>query len=223
MPHVTIVTPMRNAEPYLLDYARRIGELAHPPDELRVIAVEGDSVDGTRAMVEAWAAVDARVTVVQCEVGGPHYTSIVHPDRFRQLATVFNAGLDRIDLEWSEWAMLLPVDIDYQPDLLQRLLRWGKSVISPFVYQNGVFYDIWAFSMENEFFGPFPELPDPPPDDVGPIEMTTIGGTMLFRRSVLRAGVRYGLAEVDRDFSRAARAAGFRLWADPTTRVYHRP
>lgn len=218
--NVTIVTPMRNAERHIRDYVRRLNSLGHPREELRVILVEGDSADATRAMAEVYASLDTRVTVVRCDTGGPHYHSIVHPERFRILATVFNAGLEAVDLDWSDWALLLPVDIEYKPDMLTSLLAWDRDVISPFVFMNGVFYDIWAFSVQDHFFGPFPEAQLAGGEE--PLEMTTIGGTMLFRADVLRAGVRYGINEVDRDFSRDARAAGFRLWADPTTVVYHR-
>jgi glycosyltransferase involved in cell wall biosynthesis len=231
MPHVTVVTPMRNAERYLIDYSRRIDELEHPKDQLRVVVVEGDSVDATVSMVTAWAeqmrGQPMQVSVVKCDTGKPHYGSVVNGERFWTLATVFNAGLEAVDMDWTDYVLVVPVDIMFRYDLLSRLLAWKRDVIAPFVYMNGVFYDIWAFSMEDQFFGPFPEITGPIPEalteEVMPLEMTTIGGTMLIAIDVLDAGVRYGLVEVDRDFSRDARAAGFRLWADPTTSVYHIP
>lgn len=184
-----------------------------------MVIVEGDSVDATQYELVRWAVEDRRVKVVYKPTGKPRYGSIVNAERFEILATVFNAGLDQVDQEWSDYVLFLPVDIRYSPDLLKRLTAWRRDVIAPFVFQNGVFYDTWAFSRYDMFFGPFPENMDP--IAYMPLEMTTIGGTMLSRIEVLRAGVRYGLAEVDRDYSRAARAAGYRLWCDPTTKVYH--
>lgn len=217
---VTIVTPMRNAMGEMPQYVRQIKALDWPPAAVRIVIVEGDSTDGTWAMLNHLQSADPRLCLVKCDTGRPHYSSVVHPDRFRVLATVLNAGIEAVDLAWSDYVLILPDDIEYGPDVVRRLAVWDRDCISPFVYMNGVFYDIWAFSMENTFFGPFPEPYMPYMHE--PLEMTTIGGTMLIKAAVLRAGIRYGLVEVDRDFSRDARAAGFRLWADPTTSVWHR-
>lgn len=219
--NVTIVTPCRDATHQLAAYRERIEALDWPHNALRVVIVEGDSVDHTRNMLASWLISwhdDIGLTLVTRNTGKPRYGSVVNAERFQILATVFNAGLDQVDQTWSDYVLFLPVDIRYSPDLLKRLTGWGKDVISPFVFQNGVFYDIWALSIDGRFVGPFPESDV---TETMPVEATTIGGTMLSRIEVLRAGVRYGLAEVDRDYSRAARAAGFRLWADPTTKVYH--
>jgi UDP-2-acetamido-3-amino-2,3-dideoxy-glucuronate N-acetyltransferase len=218
--HVTIVTPMRDSQREMDRYVRQVQGLDWPAEALRIVVVEGDSVDQTWALLQAWSERDRRVRVVKCDVHRPHYTSVVHPERFLILASVYNLGLAAVDLAWSDYVLMLPDDIEYRPDLLRRLAGWERDCISPFVWMDGVFYDIWAFSIENRFFGPFSEPAVPQLGE--PVEMTTIGGTMLIDAAVLRAGVRYGEREVDRDFSRDARAAGFRLWADPTTSVWHR-
>ncbi len=79
--------------------------------------------------------------LVTCNTGKPRYGSVVDAERFKTLATVFNAGLDRVDVDWSDYVLFLPSDIQYEPDLLTRLLAHNKSIIAPFVYLNDRFYD----------------------------------------------------------------------------------
>lgn len=223
--NVTIVTPLRDAAAHWPGYVRRLAELDYDADKLRLVLVEGDSVDGTQGLVQEWAERWQRrkgaVTVVTCNTGRPKFGSVVDPERFWTLATVFNAGLEAVDLAWSDDAMLLPVDIVYDPDLLRRLLAWEVDAVCPLTWMGGLFYDTWALSRDGHFFPPFSRETAADLFHEQLTEMTTIGGTMLFRAELLRAGVRYGLVDVDRDFSRDARAAGFRLWLDPTTHVWH--
>lgn len=222
MPNVTVVTPMRDAERHLDRYFRQLALLDWPVDWLRVVIVEGDHTDNTAALVADWQrAAGRQATMIRFDTGSPKYGSVVNPDRFRTLAKVFNAGLDAVDLAWSDYVLFLPVDIEYVPDLLRRLEAWRVDVVAPLTFMNSAFYDFWALSRDGHFYPPFRE------EDAEGIfggrltEMTTVGGTLLIDARVLRAGVRYGEAEVDRDFSRAAREAGFVLWLDPTMHVYH--
>lgn len=220
MSHVTIVTPLRDAAGVLYEYTERIDALHYPMTDLRLVFVEGDSGDGTAEMLELLWGDDPRATMVTCHTGSPKYGSIVHPDRFRVLATVFNAGLAAVDLEWSDYVLLLPVDIQFGPNLVADLVNRGVDVVAPYVFKEGRFYDSWAWSSDGgQFWVNFPE--SQMPQDGALRRLDTVGGTVLVDAKVLRAGVRYGLNEVDRDFSRDARAAGFDLWADPAVIVRH--
>lgn len=219
--HITILTPMRDAERHLPSYLQRLFGLEWPPrKDLRFIVVEGDSKDGTVERLQKWQQYDDRMTLVTCNTGTPKHGSVVNAERFRTLATVFNAGLEAVDLKWTHRVLMLPVDIEYDSDMLWRLAAWNVDAVSPLVFMRGVFYDLWAFSRQGEYFPQFPESAVAQERHLW--DMDTIGGTMLIDAAILKAGVRYGEQEVDRDFSRAAKAAGFSLWADPTTKVYHR-
>lgn len=218
--NITIVTPFRDEAGRLDAYFARLLSLDWPHDQLRYVFVEGDSTDNTFMRLATFLDVDRRGRLIRCDTGRPRYPSIVHPDRFRVLARVFNAGLDAVDLDWTDRVLFLPCDIRYGPDLLQRLAAHNLDAVAPFVFQGNIFYDIWAFSHEGNFLANFPR------EALSiwgtePVEMTTIGGTMLFDVALLLAGVRYTYEEVDRGWSHAARAAGFRLWADPLTIVEH--
>lgn len=221
MTNVTIVSPCRDAAHLFGAYRRRIDTLAHPYAALRVVLVEGDSADNTWARCWEWAAQDSRVTVVKRDTGKPHYGSIVHAERFEVLATVFNAGLDAVDTEWSDYVLFLPFDIRYEPDMLQRLLAHDVDMVAPLVWQGSVFYDIWAFSRAGAFFVNFSR--DHAARHFGDalMEMDTIGGTLLMRSEIVARGVRYGVTDVDRGLSRQAADMGYRLWADPATHVEH--
>ena len=223
MANVTIVSAMRNSLAELPAFMTRFEMLAHPPACLRLIVVEGDSVDGTLPALREWADKEKRLTVVVCNTGRPHYGSVIDVDRFRVLASVFNAGLDAVDLAWTAHVMFIPSDVQHEPDLLSRLLAHDLDLVAPFFWGPGGdwFYDTWGFTRHGERFTNFERRQLPSYGD-RPIAMDTIGGCVLMRAAVLRAGVRYSPDDVDRGLCRAAKAKGFTVWADPTTHINHR-
>jgi hypothetical protein len=220
--NVTIVSPFRDAGAAgVAAYRERVERLTLPGGRLVVVAVEGDSVDDTRAALLGWQAAAGWVHVVRCDTGRPRYPSVVNAERFEILAQVFNAGLEAVDCRWSDYVLFLPSDIRYEPALLERLIAADKDIIAPFTWQGGVFfYDIWAFSRGGQFFTNFGREEAAAFGDE-PIEMDTVGGTLLSKIAVLRAGVRYRSEDVDRGFCALAKARGFGIWADPTTHVVH--
>jgi GT2 family glycosyltransferase len=114
--------------------------------------------------------------------------------------------------------MFLPSDIEYEPDMLGRLVAHDVDVVAPLVWENDFFYDTWAFMKDGlswPKFGRDKQLGDQL------ILMDSIGGTMLSKAAVLEAGVRYTEDAVDRGYSVRAREHGFALWCDPTTHVTH--
>lgn len=221
MHNVTIVTPWRQHVEQVLAYEARVAALDFPQDRLRFAFVENDSTDGTYDRLASWAGLDERVSLHKRDTGGPLYPSIVNAHRFEIMGTVFNWALDEVDYEWSDYVLFLPCDIRFGPDLLARLLAHRANICSPFVYQRGVFYDIWAFSRNGHDFLPFAEGMTTQLFGDELIEMETIGGVTLIDCDVLRAGVRYSTINVDRGLCEAARALGYSCWADPTLRVYH--
>lgn len=219
--NVTVVTPWRQRAGLVAQYQWQMSTLDYPPELLRFVFVENDSTDGTYEMLADWAADDERITLLKEDTGRRLYPSIVNAERFEIMAHVFNWGLEAVDYEWTDYVLFLPCDIRFGPDLLARLLAHKSPVVSPFVFQNGVFYDIWAFSRNGHNFLPFAEGSTAHLFGDALIEMETMGGVTLIDADVLRAGVRYSTEDVDRGFMTAARAAGFSVWADPTLHVYH--
>jgi hypothetical protein len=225
MHHVTVVSPFRDCGAAVPSYVQRVLNLDYSPDALRFVAVEGDSVDDTTERLQTWFLQDERVSLVECDTGKPRYGSVVHPERFRVLAQVLNAGLDAVDLEWSDFVLVLPSDILFAPDLVRRLVAHDVDLVSPLTWTGGPyglrFYDLWALSQHDRFFGPFAYVEKERLFGTELTEMTTIGGTLLMGVDVLRAGIRYTPEQVDRGLCYAARAAGFRCWLDPMADVEH--
>jgi hypothetical protein len=240
---VTVVAPFRECAGRVGPFRARLDALEHVRDRLRVVCVEGDSRDETRALLCEWAAEDSRVCVLACDTGAPLYGSVVSEARFAQLAHVFNTGLAAVDRQWSEYVMMLPSDIVYGPELLGNLLAHDVDVVAPLVFMNGRFYDVWAFSRDGR---PLPSftcsetgkifdtedtegaegteifLEGTAPSRKGTlVEMETVGGTLLMKAALLQAGVRYRAEDVDRGLCVLARALGYRVWADVGTWVVH--
>ena len=223
--HVTIVSPFRDSENIITHYRNQINQLDYPADDIRIIVVEGDSVDHTYSVLYGWALEDRRVTMVKCTTNAPKWPSIVSKERFAHLSVVFNAGLDAVDTKWSDYVLFLPSDVLYGPDLLKRLLSHEKDVIAPMFWtgpeNSRRFYDIWGFRRDGEAFGPYPPawyLAHVPQE---PLEMDTVGGTNLMNINVIKTGCRYTAEEADHGLCKMAQAEGFTVWCDPTTHVVH--
>ena len=218
--NVTICTAMRDEAANVGDYIRRLDALDYPHDQLRFAVCEGDSVDATWRMLQTWCVMDKRVRIVKKDNGTPKYGSIVNPDRFRALARAFNQALAIVDLDWTDYAMFLPADIVYKPDLVKRLVSHGQDVVAAMPWQNGRFYDIWAFSGGGV---DWMTLRREAVTADGLLEVQTAGGTMAIHAEVLGAGCRYTEDQVDRGLCEMAQAAGFRVWVDTGAHVEHPP
>lgn len=220
--HVTIVTPFRDSQQRVTPYWNRVTGLDYPSGLLRFVFVEGDSVDETLQALQALRDADRRVRIVEKSTGAPRFGSVIDPVRFQTLAAVFNAGLDAVDYQWTDYVLMLPCDIDFHPDLLRRLLMWSEDIVAPFVWQNNRFYDTWGFSQNDIFWTDF-IFGTGPAHDTDLLLMTTVGCVKLIDADVLRAGARYTPEEVDRGLCKSAREKGYLVFADPTTNVFHQP
>jgi hypothetical protein len=163
------------------------------------------------------------MTLLKCDCHQPHFGPVVNATRFKTLATIFNTVLNAVDLDWSDYVLFLPADIDYQPDLLQRLVPCQKDIIAPFVWQEDLFYDVWGFQLHSRSLGKFTRLDAFLHFGDAPFQLDTVGGTVLLSNAVLSAGCRYTEEQVDRGLCALATAAGFTIWAHPGVAVEHPP
>lgn len=225
MGKVVVATPMRNAARFVKRWADQLATLQRPSQGLDVVVLEGDSTDETWEMVcEEARAGRTSMALRRWHHHGPVYGSIVHPQRFRQMARVLNTLLDAVDLSACDYVLVLPVDIAFEPDMLMRLMSHQVDIVAPLVFQNDRFYDTWAFSTYGENLRAFTkqELQSHlQTKEVGLWEMDTVGGTVLMTKAVLADGVRYSERDVDRGLCAMARARGYRIFADPWTWVDH--
>lgn len=217
--NVTICAPFRTSARTIHRFIDCVCALDHPLDQLRVICVEGDSRDATPQILGQWAHFHDNVTLLTCDTGKRKYPSIVHPERFAILAQVFNTALDAVDLEWSDYVLFTPSDVLFDRDTLARLLAHEVDMVAPMFWgSDGLFHDTWGFTRNGQSIGKAKRT-----DSYGDalLAMDTVGGMVLIRGDVLRAGCRYTASEVDHGLCKMAQAAGFRVWADPTTHIVH--
>ncbi len=221
--NVTIATACRDSSHLVGQFRRQSEALEWPAERLRVAVCEGDSADDTWAQLMRWYVErPGLIRLVRRDTGAQKWPSIVDAERFRQLAQVFNAALDLVDLEWSDYVLFVPFDVVFEPDLLRRLVGHGVDLVSPLTWRDGLFYDTWALvQFGGETWPNFDREWARRHLGSRLIEMDLVGGTMLMTADVLRAGCRYTEDEVDRGLARCARAKGFRCWVDAGLSVIH--
>ena len=223
MANLTIVTPCRDfAGPLYEQYRRQIDHLEWERGSLLIVMVEGDSIDETPQMLAAWERHEPRVRVITHNTGKRRFPSEESAERFEHLSGIITAGLDAVDLYWSDYVLMLPSDIKFEPDMAQRLVAWDKDIIAPMVWMDGWFYDTWAFRYPNGGqFAASQHLWHSNGHPTDPFEMQSVGGTNMINAEVLRAGCQYTPEAVDVGLCAWARELGFHVWADPTTDVDH--
>ena len=156
MSSIAIVSLFRDRGGMVPRYIKQIESL-QLDEKPHVVCVEGDSVDDTGELLDAWAETNNRVHVVHHDLGLPLYGSTVHPERFLILSTVANVGLDYVSANLTvDFVLFLEMDVSYEPNLVTKLLashtslNQGFAVVAPMVWidikQKGdTFYDCWAF------------------------------------------------------------------------------
>ena len=224
--NVTICFPIRQGAAYLCQLKQQINGLDYPAANIRIIAIEGDSSDGTPGLLATWAASDSRLTVITHNTGRAKWGSVIDPIRFAHLAEVFNAGLNAVDCVWSDYVLFMPADVEFRGDIIKRLLAHNVDYVAPmyWVREGGGarFYDIWGFKEDGFQWGPYsPEYYEQANRPVL-VEMRTVGGMILIHAALIAAGARYAKEDVDHGLCRAAQQMGATVYADTTTHIYHR-
>lgn len=161
---VAILIPVRDAEAFLEPCMQALLELDYPHEKLRITFCEGDSHDGTFALLQTLAerhrAGFAEIRILHFPTGlaAPSVRAKRHAPTFQKarraaLAKVRNhllhGGLDASD----EWALWIDVDVcGYPRDILRQLLREQQKVIVPDcrVQSGGLSYDLNNFLEINE-------------------------------------------------------------------------
>lgn len=149
--NIAIVSAFRNAAWYVKRYCEQMDKLqevlSRQNHTLQLVLGYGDSHDGTGEVLFEETSHRFPTVLVDVSHGGPHYGSIVHPNRFKQLAYVGNKLWEVIPKEANVVGMV-ESDLIWQPYALSSLaLTVGPNQIySPMVYhEDGRFYDTWAF------------------------------------------------------------------------------
>lgn len=202
-------------------YLRQVSDLERilrDGDTLRIIAVEGDSVDNTRERLIRESAVFAlQLELVTCNHGGPHFGSVDTPERMRALSMVGNAIFEAVrpdddvllyvesDLMWNAVAALALID---------RMRESDFDVLVPLVMAGRAFYDTWAFrGLDGARFGPFAPYHSQLHNDL--MEIASAGSCLAIRGEVARrCRIRNDNALVG--WCEDVRNNGYRIAVDPT-------
>ena len=218
---VAVGSAFRNARHYLPRYFAQVAQLAehlYPSCSVRVIAAEGDSVDGTRECLRGVGA-----EVVACDHGQPWFGSTEAPERFAALSRVGNAVFGAVR-ESDDVLVYVESDLVWTASTVKALVnmalsrRDGFDVFAPLIFAGANFYDVWAFRKNGARFGPFP--PYHPEVNGQLTEVDSAGSCLVMRAEVARrCRIRNNYCLVG--WCEDARVNGYRIAVDPLLRVEH--
>jgi hypothetical protein len=197
--------------------------------ELSLILGYGDSTDYTDALLHE--NIMCRLydsLLVSVAHGGHHYGSIVHPERFRQLAHVCNTLWQNIPQD-AEVVGLVESDLLWQYDMLYNLIslvaQHKNLIMAPMVmHTDGRFYDTWAFRIEGQSFVNYkpyhPSVIDPKVSSRRFYKMDSVG-SVLFMQGDLARKLHFPEKDVVVGLCNLAREDGATILLDSFSEVYH--
>lgn len=242
-PSVLILTPVKDAEPFLDGYFRGLELLDYPPKRLSLGLLESDSRDSTHARVAErlpeLRARYSRVTLLKRDFGfrlpkgGSRWAPALQVPRRVMLARSRNHLLFAA-LREEDWVLWLDVDvIDYPRDVLRQLLATGKDVVTAHcVWRGGHTFDCNAWRDRGE------TRMDSLRDGPELVRLDGVGAAMLLvRADVHREGLVFPAFPYGRSspFARAPRKGeveseglglmakdmGYECWGMPRLEVVH--
>lgn len=190
LPSVLVLTPVKNAVPYLETYARLLEKLDWPRERLAVGLLEGDSTDGSHeALQRLVLRLEARAGRVllckkdygfQMPAGLPRWAPGWQLGRRQIMARARNQLLFRA-LRDEDYVLWVDVDLaDYPADVLHRLIGTGFDIVTPncVLEPGGPSFDRNAWAEHgavtlDERRGQ------------GPVRLQSVGGTMLLVKADL--------------------------------------
>lgn len=142
-------------------------------------------------------------------------------DRFERLAYLRNVIVEKANIV-EDYVFWIDCDvIEFQPDLIQELMRHNVSVVAPSVYIEATnqFYDTFAFRYLNET--KFQAFGSHPP--AGLLEVHSVGTCYLVHSSLYnQSRVRYHGGDSEQvTFCTEARNVGGRVYVDFSLRIEH--
>jgi peptide chain release factor subunit 1 len=187
-PRVAILTPVKDVEDQAKAYFRRLRRLTFPHENITIRLLESDSRDRTHAAFQArarrarWHFRSIQVFKhdfrYQIPEGVPRWAAQIQQQRRAVLALSRNRLLF-LGLQDADWALWLDADvIEFPPDLIERLLAFGKDIVQPHCVKEygGPTYDTNGWS-----HGGTRHLHDH--RGAGLVRLTAVGGTVLLVRA----------------------------------------
>lgn len=189
---------------------------------LRLIAVEGDSIDNTRQQLMRMAEyANLPIELHIREHGCREWGSTEEPERLEKLSYVANGIFEGV-YEHDDVLIYVESDLIWHPEVFLRLidqLKPGVDVIAPMTFAGEAFYDIWGFRKNGVRFGPF----EPFHKEINLQELNqvdSVGSCLVMRAEVARrCRATHNMALVG--FCQDVWDKGFTVNADPRERIYH--
>lgn len=218
---IVIASAFRNASAYIPTYVAQVTALAPHLGPARLLLVHGDSTDDTEAMLKG-AAWPLPCDLFACHHGGPAYGSVDTVARWTQIATVWNALLERLRPD-DDTFVLIESDLVWEPEaLLCAIGRLGPGLdgCAGMTWFAGRFYETWGTRSGGVHFQEYP--PYHPAWTGGLMPIDSAGSLMAVKAKYARAA-RFTNEDGIVGWCNGMRAAGAKLWLDPGVTLIHPP
>lgn len=197
---LAVVTPFRNARRDLNLYFDQLvalqGELVGLGYTLRLIAAEGDSIDGTQQEITRLGYEhNINIEFVECSHGEKSWASVEDPKRLECMSMVMNKAMDRVRSS-DDVVLWLMSDLVWKVDTVLEMLNYAdsSSIITPLALNDdgSLFWDIWAYRdlYGNRFKQEYPyssyDEEYYPAGPVGLIELSSAGTCLMMDARIAR-------------------------------------
>jgi len=230
-----VVTPFRNAVRNLeryFDQLVQLRECIKPYDlGLYLIALEGDSVDGTQDKINQYMdKINIEGCIDNVSHGGLAWKSVEDPARLEAMSMIMNIGMQdvrNIALP-NDVVMWIMSDLRYNVQELIRLVElagWEQFIFTPMTMIDvmpELFYDTWAYRINGKRF--YNNSPYHPEIDYNQpfTSLDSAGTCLVFSASILLSNPSIKADKVEAvSFCNSAREGGIQILLDRSVKVYH--
>lgn len=213
---------MRNRAWILPQYLGALERLDYPPERLRFAFVINDCTDTTADLLSAFAT-KRPTRLLHHDLHHPAWRRGWYS--YHNLALLRNLLLEELLAGQERYLLAVDSDILVPPHTLRQLLQAEREIVAACVPNDGHLDGSGRrcnFLRYHAAGGRPVHVSDYVPGDL--IEVDVAGAAILINRAVVEEGARYqaGFGGEDEGFCRAARARGFRIWADTGLLCDHR-
>ena len=220
--YVHVCAAIRQGSTYAADFFRRLRALDETGYHVVGITVTLDGASVTDPALLQAAAADARVRFVPEGAAIPKVETM--SERSVGWARAANLALEASLERPADRTLWVEADLDFDADLISRLLAVGGDIVAPRVHCEGRFYDTWGFRTKDGVRIRFDKQLLSLPRHGGLIDLASVGSCLLFPTEILRRGVRLPGAYPDGllvGFCQAAAQLGFRVSCAPDVIIQH--
>ena len=159
-PHLLILTPVKNALPFLRLYFHNLQKISYPKEKISIAFLDSDSNDGTyeglQKLKEHYGNIFSQISIYQhdfsYETKKPRWHITEQYKRRSILAKSRNYLLFQALRSYHQQVLWLDVDIcQYPYDIIQTLLSFNKHIIVPnCVCENGQNFDLNTYKTRED-------------------------------------------------------------------------